>query len=144
MRHAIQVIPTFGTWAGFKPAKAEYSSHPNGRDDLNGWFVPSDSSAPRDTQGVSRHQQRFIDRMPWSLQTSFYLINSVTGGEDRMLPMARHLLRRWASTWNGPRALSKSRAGTRSRLSPRLPTSSTSSGYPVMTQRSKFFYAALE
>jgi GntR family transcriptional regulator len=40
--------------------------------------------APR-TQVVSRHQERFIDGYPWSLQTSFYPLEFVTRGAARLL-----------------------------------------------------------
>jgi GntR family transcriptional regulator len=36
-------------------------------------------------QVVSRHQQRFIDGVPWSLQTSFYPMTFVTRGATRLL-----------------------------------------------------------
>jgi GntR family transcriptional regulator len=36
-------------------------------------------------QVVSRHQQRFIDGLPWSLQTSFYPMTLVTQGATRLL-----------------------------------------------------------
>ncbi len=37
------------------------------------------------TQVVSRHQQRFIDKTPWSLQTSFYPMDFVLEGATRLL-----------------------------------------------------------
>jgi len=37
------------------------------------------------TQVVSRHQQRFIDGTPWSLQTSFYPMSLVQSGATRLL-----------------------------------------------------------
>lgn len=37
------------------------------------------------TQVVSRHQQRFIDETPWSLQTSFYPMDFVLKGAARLL-----------------------------------------------------------
>ena len=37
------------------------------------------------TQIVSRHQQRFIDEIPWSLQTSFYPMSLVLRGAPRLL-----------------------------------------------------------
>jgi GntR family transcriptional regulator len=37
------------------------------------------------TQLVSRHQQRFIDDTPWSLQTSFYPMSFVGKGASRLL-----------------------------------------------------------
>ncbi len=36
-------------------------------------------------QVVSRHQQRFIDNTPWSLQTSYYPMTLVTAGATRLL-----------------------------------------------------------
>lgn len=40
---------------------------------------------PRDTQVVSRHEKRFIEGIPWSLQTSFYPMEFVTKGATRLL-----------------------------------------------------------
>jgi GntR family transcriptional regulator len=40
------------------------------------------------TQVVSRHQERFIDDIPWSLQTSYYPMDFVTSGKAPMLLMA--------------------------------------------------------
>lgn len=40
---------------------------------------------PEGTQVVSRHQQRFIDGLPWSLQTSFYAMTLVAQGATRLL-----------------------------------------------------------
>jgi GntR family transcriptional regulator len=37
------------------------------------------------TQVVSRHQERFIDERPWSLQTSFYPMNLVLEGATRLI-----------------------------------------------------------
>ena len=37
------------------------------------------------TQVVSRHQERFIDGFPWSLQTSFYPMGFITQGATRLL-----------------------------------------------------------
>jgi GntR family transcriptional regulator len=37
------------------------------------------------TQVVSRHQRRFIDGTPWSLQTSFYPMSLVLSGASRLL-----------------------------------------------------------
>ncbi len=37
------------------------------------------------TQLISRHQQRFIDNLPWSLQTSFYPMTFVTSGATQLL-----------------------------------------------------------
>src|ERR1700722_8937835 len=40
---------------------------------------------PSDTQLLSRHEQRYIDDLPWSLQTSFYPMDFVTRGATRLL-----------------------------------------------------------
>ncbi len=40
---------------------------------------------PPTTQVVSRHESRYIDGIPWSLQTSFYLMDFVTKGATRLL-----------------------------------------------------------
>lgn len=45
---------------------------------------------PPDTQVVSRHEQRYIDDIPWSLQTSFYPMEFVTKGAIKLL-MAEHI-----------------------------------------------------
>lgn len=38
-----------------------------------------------DTSVVSRHQMRYIDGIPWSLQTSFYPMDLITKGANRLL-----------------------------------------------------------
>jgi len=40
---------------------------------------------PPGTQVVSRHQERYIDDVPWSLQTSFYPMDFITRGATRLL-----------------------------------------------------------
>lgn len=45
---------------------------------------------PPDTQAVIRHEQRFIDDIPWSLQTSFYPMDFVTKGAVQLL-IADHI-----------------------------------------------------
>lgn len=40
------------------------------------------------TQLVSRHQERFIDEIPWSLQTTFYPMSFVARGAGRLLDTA--------------------------------------------------------
>jgi GntR family transcriptional regulator len=40
---------------------------------------------PPNTQVVSRHESRYIDGIPWSLQTSFYLMDFITKGATRLL-----------------------------------------------------------
>lgn len=40
---------------------------------------------PDDTQLVSRHEQRLIDGIPWSLMTSFYPMEFIAQGADRLL-----------------------------------------------------------
>jgi GntR family transcriptional regulator len=37
------------------------------------------------TQVVSRHESRYIDSIPWSLQTSFYPMDFITKGANRLL-----------------------------------------------------------
>lgn len=37
------------------------------------------------SQVISRHQKRFIDRTPWSMQTSFYPMEFVVNGADRLI-----------------------------------------------------------
>jgi GntR family transcriptional regulator len=37
------------------------------------------------TQVISRHQERYIDDVPWSLQTSFYPMDFITRGATRLL-----------------------------------------------------------
>jgi GntR family transcriptional regulator len=44
------------------------------------------------TQVVSRHQERFIDETPWSLQTSFYPMQFVTSGQALRLVMAEEFV----------------------------------------------------
>ncbi len=43
------------------------------------------------TQVVSRHQERCIDDVPWSLQTSFYPFEFVTSGKATMLLVAQDI-----------------------------------------------------
>jgi GntR family transcriptional regulator len=43
------------------------------------------------TQVVSRHEERYIDDLPWSLQTSFYPMDFATQGATRLL-MAENIL----------------------------------------------------
>lgn len=43
---------------------------------------------PPGTQLVSRHEQRYIDGLPWSLQTSFYPMEFIPRGADRLLRAA--------------------------------------------------------
>ena len=40
---------------------------------------------PPRSQVVSRHQRRYIDEIPWSLQTSFYPMEFITKGATRLL-----------------------------------------------------------
>jgi GntR family transcriptional regulator len=40
---------------------------------------------PPDTQVVSRHESRYIDGIPWSMQTSFYLMDFIAKGASRLL-----------------------------------------------------------
>jgi GntR family transcriptional regulator len=43
------------------------------------------------SQVVSRHEERFIDEIPWSLQTSFYPMHFVTSGKAPRLLMAEEI-----------------------------------------------------
>src|SRR5262249_47303441 len=40
---------------------------------------------PSGTQLVSRHEQGYVDDIPWTLQTSFYPMEFVTRGADQLL-----------------------------------------------------------
>jgi GntR family transcriptional regulator len=40
---------------------------------------------PAGTQVVSRKRERYIDEIPWSLETSYYLMKFITGGAPRLL-----------------------------------------------------------
>jgi GntR family transcriptional regulator len=40
---------------------------------------------PRESQVVSRSQNRYIDNIPWSIQTSFYLMDFITKGATKLL-----------------------------------------------------------
>jgi GntR family transcriptional regulator len=40
---------------------------------------------PPNTQLVSRHQERYIDDVPWSLQTTFYPLDFISRGATRLL-----------------------------------------------------------
>jgi GntR family transcriptional regulator len=46
---------------------------------------------PPGTQVVSRHQERYIDDYPWSLQTSFYPMDFITKGATQLL-MAEEII----------------------------------------------------
>jgi GntR family transcriptional regulator len=47
--------------------------------------VAAELGLPEGSQVVSRHQQRFIDGRPWSLQTSFYPMGLALKGADDLL-----------------------------------------------------------
>jgi len=47
--------------------------------------VANELQVEDNSQLVSRHQQRFIDGTPWSLQTSFYPLSLVEGGATRLI-----------------------------------------------------------
>jgi GntR family transcriptional regulator len=49
-------------------------------DDIAAWL-----DVPPGSQVVSRHQRRYIDGTPWSLQTSFYPMRLVRTGADRLI-----------------------------------------------------------
>ena len=46
---------------------------------------------PSDAQVVSRHQERYIDNVPWSVQTSFYPMDFVTTGKAPLLLKAEDI-----------------------------------------------------
>jgi GntR family transcriptional regulator len=50
-----------------------------------GGAILSELRLKEHTSVVSRHHQRFIDDMPWSLQTSFYPMNLVMDGARRLI-----------------------------------------------------------
>jgi GntR family transcriptional regulator len=52
--------------------------------------VAAELGLPERSQVVSRHQKRFIDNMPWSLQTSFYPMGLALEGAGDLL-MARNI-----------------------------------------------------
>ena len=47
--------------------------------------VSSRLQVPEGTQVISRHQRRYLDGTPWSLQTSFYPRGFVVQGADRLI-----------------------------------------------------------
>jgi GntR family transcriptional regulator len=47
--------------------------------------VAAQLEVTRGSQVVSRHQRRYIDETPWSLQTSYYPMGFVVKGADRLL-----------------------------------------------------------
>jgi GntR family transcriptional regulator len=46
--------------------------------------IAAELHVPEGTSLVSRHQQRYVDNDPWSLQTSFYAENLVDRGAKRL------------------------------------------------------------
>lgn len=80
--------------------------------------VREELELPEDEQVVSRHQQRFVDSVPWSLQTSYYPMNLVQAGATRLLAAE--------DIWNGTipylaDTLAIKQAGWRERLAVRMP-----------------------
>ena len=66
-----------------------------------GSLVPAtgELQLPEGAPVVSRHQQRFIDDIPWSLQTSFYPMSLIERGASRLTPGGRHQSRaRWSTS----------------------------------------------
>ena len=47
---------------------------------------------------VSRHQERYIDGTPWSLQTSFYPMSLVERGAHAAHPGQQHSRARWSTS----------------------------------------------
>lgn len=61
------------------------ASEPRVEIQLGAGLVSNFLQVKEGTQLVSRHQQRFIDGTPWSLQTSFYPISFALEGATRLL-----------------------------------------------------------
>jgi GntR family transcriptional regulator len=74
---------------------------------------------PADTQLVSRHQERFIDGTPWSLQTSFYLMELVTSGRATRLLLAEDISEGTATYLEG--ATGRKQVGYRDWITARTP-----------------------
>jgi GntR family transcriptional regulator len=51
-------------------------------------YVADRLQVAQGTQVISRHQERYIDDQPWSLQTSFYPMDFVLRGATRLLEAA--------------------------------------------------------
>jgi GntR family transcriptional regulator len=47
--------------------------------------VAAELGIPKNTQVISRHQKRFIDDTPWSMQTSFYPMGLALKGAEKLL-----------------------------------------------------------
>jgi GntR family transcriptional regulator len=77
---------------------------------------------------VSRHQQRFIDGRPWSLQTSFYPMTLVNVGTDRLIKAAN--IDEDAVEYL-PKLLGKRHVGWRDRLTVRAPCSRLTDRTPI-------------
>jgi GntR family transcriptional regulator len=48
-------------------------------------YVSSELRIPEGTQVISRHQRRFIDGIPWSMQTSYYPMEFANRGAERLM-----------------------------------------------------------
>ena len=59
------------------------------------------------SQVISRHQRRFIDGTPWSLQTSYYPMGFVVKGADRSPTPATSRAASY-DTWRTPSASGRS------------------------------------
>ena len=91
------------------------------------------------TQVVSRHQERYIDNIAWSLQTSFYPMEFVTSGQATDLLMAKDLQQGVVGYLEQTWASSRSGTGTGSPRGRRTRTSRSSSDCPTTARCSKFF-----
>ena len=90
-----------------------------------------------DTQVVSRHEKRYIDGIPWSLQTSFYPMDFITKGATPPADGRAHRRRRRPLPALRPSASGRSATGTGSRRAFLTPTSSRSSDWHTMPRFSR-------
>jgi GntR family transcriptional regulator len=79
---------------------------------------------PATTQVVSRHESRFIDGIPWSLQTSFYPMDFITKGATRLL-MAEDIPE--GAVFYLSEAIGVNQAGYRDWITARVPDSNEQS-----------------
>ncbi len=95
------------------------------------WPSPTRSRSRADAHVVSRHQQRFIDDMPWSLQTSYYPMTLVEQGATRLI-QATDIPRRGGRLPRGASAASSRLAtATRSPCARRMRPRPDSSSCPA-------------
>lgn len=65
--------------------RTPHSSLPRVEVQKAGGEIAAALNVPPGSSVVSRHQERFIDDTPWSMQTSFYPMSLVQRGADRLL-----------------------------------------------------------